>query len=103
MKRKLVTFLTMTAMVTLFTTGINETAYAQTMDEETVVSQNYASGTVYIYTAADLVNHADTSMGDNYVLMNDIDISAYMGNIAGMQLQGTYHIWNQWRQVPVFL
>ena len=91
MKRKLVTFLTMTAMVTLFTTGINETAYAQTMDEETVVSQNYASGTVYIYTAADLVNHADTSMGDNYVLMNDIDISAYIGNIAGMQLQGTFN------------
>jgi len=54
-------------------------------------SQTYAAGTIVISSAEDFVAciSGDT-LYQNYILTNDIDISSYVGSIAGKNLNGTF-------------
>ena len=74
---------------TVFSMG-GQLAFAEEMNQQEFVSQTYEAGTVTISSAAELANYATGAMNQNYVLISDIDISPYIGNIAGMKLSGTF-------------
>ena len=61
------------------------------MDGETFTAESYQDASVEIYTVADLAAYSGGEMRGNYVLMNDIDLSAYAGGVSGITVFGSFN------------
>lgn len=80
-----------TCMGVVLTSVGNQVVFAKETDNLVMESQTYAVGTTTISTAEDFLMCAQSGELDgNYVLLNDIDISSYVGEIAGKNLNGTF-------------
>ena len=90
MKRKMVLFL-VAAMMTAATIGGSQMTFAQEVEGTSYEAKNYQDAAVYIYTAADLAAYSGGEMRENYVLMNDIDLSAYAGGVYGINVYGSFN------------
>lgn len=91
MKRKIALFLVTALTISAFTTGEGQTVLAQDVDGETFTAESYQDASVAIYTAADLAAYSGGEMRGNYVLMNDIDLSAYAGGVSGITVFGSFN------------
>lgn len=91
MKRKIALFLVTALTISAFTTGEGQTVLAQDVDGETFTAESYQDASVAIYTVADLAAYSGGEMRGNYVLMNDIDLSAYAGGVSGITVFGSFN------------
>lgn len=91
MKRKIALFLVTALTISAVTTGEGQTVLAQDVDGETFTAESYQDASVAIYTATDLAAYSGGEMWENYVLMNDIDLSAYAGGVSGINVFGSFN------------
>ena len=77
--------------ISAVTTGEGQTVLAQDVDGETFTAESYQAASVAIYTATDLAAYSGGEMRENYVLMNDIDLSAYAGGVSGINVFGSFN------------